>query len=85
MTELVLVPDHELERLAAERGPTSVEAGTLEDLRAERAKDKQVFAFRLGPYYVVGPIPDAATERTMTEAHQRLVAAKRSRGDPETG
>jgi len=27
MTELVLVPDHELERLAAERGPTSVEAG----------------------------------------------------------
>ena len=62
-----LVADDELERLAAERGPDSREALTLADLRQQRAQDKQVFAFRLGEYYVV---PDADTELTMTLANE---------------
>ena len=61
-----LVPDDELERLAAERGPDSLEALALDDLRKQRSQDKQVFAFRLGEYYVVGPMPDAETELNMT-------------------
>jgi hypothetical protein len=61
-----LVADDELERLAAERGPDSLEALTLKDLRQQRAQDKQVFAFRLGEYYVVGALPDAETELAMT-------------------
>jgi hypothetical protein len=65
-----LVADDELERLAAERGPDSREALTLADLRQQRAQDKQVFAFRLGEYYVVGPMPDADTELTMTLANE---------------
>lgn len=65
-----LVPDDELERLAAERGFDSVESQTLGDLRQQRAQDKQVFAFRLGDYFVVGPMPDAQTELTMTLANE---------------
>jgi len=76
MDELVPISDEEIERLAAEHGSTSIEAGTLEDLGSERAKDKQVFAFRLGRYYVVGPMPDAATDKAMVDAHQRLLRNK---------
>jgi hypothetical protein len=65
-----LVPDSELERLAQERGPDSLEAQTLGDLRQQRAQDKQVFAFRLGRRYLVGPMPDAETELTMTLAYE---------------
>jgi hypothetical protein len=42
------VPDEELERLAKERGPSSVEARMVEELRKLRAKDRQIFAFRVG-------------------------------------
>ena len=32
-----------------------------------RAKDRQVFAFRVGDYMVVGPVPDAKTKSLMIE------------------
>jgi hypothetical protein len=65
-----LIADEELERLAAECGPDSLEAQTLIDLRQQRSQDKQVFAFRLGEVLMVGPMPDAQTELTMTLAHE---------------
>jgi hypothetical protein len=61
-----LIPDEELERLATEGGADSLEAITLGDLHRQRAQDKQVFAFRVGEYFVVGPMPDAETELHMT-------------------
>ena len=30
-----------------------------------RAKDRQVFAFRVGDYFVTGPLPDARSEARM--------------------
>ena len=50
-----LIPDGELERLAAEHGSGSVEAKALAELRQERAQDKQVSAYRLGKFVVIGP------------------------------
>ena len=50
---------------------------TPADLRQQRAQDKQVFAFRLGENCVVGPMPDAETELTMTLANE---VAKRVKG-----
>jgi hypothetical protein len=47
MTEVVLVSDQELERLVKEHGAGSVEAMVLARLRYMRAKDRQVFAFRV--------------------------------------
>jgi hypothetical protein len=38
----------------AARGPGSLEANSLEELRRERAQDKQVFAFRLRDFIVIG-------------------------------
>ena len=61
-----LLPDEELERLAKRDGPESLAAKALADLSAQRAQDKQVFAFRVGDYFVVGPMPDAETEFHMT-------------------
>ena len=49
-----LIPDDELERLAVERGPGSLEANSLEEPRRERAQEKQVFAYRLGQFIVIG-------------------------------
>ena len=49
-----LIPDDELERLAVEHGPGSVEAKALAELRQERAQDKQVSAYRLGKFVVIG-------------------------------
>jgi hypothetical protein len=65
-----LISDEELEQLAARDGPDSLAARTLADLRAQRAQDKQVFAFRLGDFVVVGPMPDAQTELTMLLANE---------------
>ena len=76
-----LVADDELERLAAERGPDSLEALTLGDLRQQRAQDKQVFVFRLGEYYVVGPMPDADTELTITLANEVAKKLRSSKRD----
>ena len=56
-----LVPDEELE-LAKERGSSSVEARMVEELRKLRAKDRQIFAFRVGASWFTGPTLDAKTE-----------------------
>jgi hypothetical protein len=67
VTEVIPVPDAELERLARAGGPLSVEARILEELREQRAKDRQVFAFRVGEYYFTGPTPDATTEIALVD------------------
>jgi hypothetical protein len=48
VSELVQVPDAEVERLARELGPRSFAAEILAELRFYRARDRQVFAFRFG-------------------------------------
>jgi hypothetical protein len=65
--EIVCVPDTELERLAEQAGSLSVEAEIVEELRERRAKDRQVYAFRLGDYYFIGSIPDARTELALID------------------
>ena len=66
-SRLVQVPDDELERLAKEQGPRSIAARVLAELRAQRAKDRQAFAFRFGPYWITGPVPDARTEAQLLD------------------
>jgi hypothetical protein len=66
-SELVQVPDEEVERLAKEHGPRSIAAEVLAELRAQRAKDRQVFAFRLGHFWIAGPVPDARTEADLID------------------
>jgi hypothetical protein len=60
--EMVRIPDEDVQRLAKEHGPESVIARVWAELQAQRAKDRQVFAFRFGTYWVTGPEPDARTE-----------------------
>jgi hypothetical protein len=67
MAEVILVSDQELERLAMEHGTGCVEAMVLARLRCMRAKDRQVFAFRVGDYFLTGPVPDARTEVRMLD------------------
>ena len=67
MANLDLVPDEEVERLAKEDGPHSVAAKVLAELRAQRAKDRQVFAFRCGDYWITGPVPDVQSEAELIE------------------
>jgi hypothetical protein len=57
-----IVPDEELERLAEEAGSSSTAAAMLQALKCYRAKDRQVFAFRINGHFFVGPLPDARTE-----------------------
>lgn len=59
MAGLDLVADKELERLAAESGLDSKAAHALAELRALRARDEQVFAYRLGDLLMVLPEPTA--------------------------
>ena len=66
-SEMVQVPDQEVERLAKEHGSGSVEARVLTWLRFQRSKDWQVFAFRIGADWITGPVPDARTEAEMIE------------------
>ena len=54
-----LLSDDELEHLAAEGGADSKAAHALAELRALRARDEQVFAYRLGDLLVVLPEPTA--------------------------
>jgi hypothetical protein len=76
-SELILIPDEELERLAAQNGPTSAEAQVLAQLTSQRAQDHQVYAFRAGDQYVTGPMPEVAEP---VDASIELVdALKRSR------
>jgi hypothetical protein len=62
MDSLVQVPDEELERLAKKHGPMIVAARVLAELRGQRAKDRQIFAFQFGPWWITCPVPDARTE-----------------------
>jgi hypothetical protein len=76
-----LIPDDELERLAAERGPSSLEANSLAELRRERAEDKQVFAYRLGAFIVIGLEPTAKEKVVFMLANQatkHLMGSKQS-------
>jgi hypothetical protein len=70
--EIVRVSDSELARLAKEGGSRSTEARIVKQLRKRRAKDYQAYAFRVGGYYVIGPVPDALTELAILD----LVAAR---------
>jgi hypothetical protein len=70
--ELVLVPDTALELAAGIFGADSIEAEVLAKLRRERAKDRQVYAFRVGEYWITGPVPDGRTEITMIQVAEEL-------------
>ena len=64
--EVVHVPDEVLALAAVENGPSSIEAQMMaEAVFPALALDRQVFAFRVGDYMIVGPVPDARTERAM--------------------
>jgi len=62
MPSLKQVPDEEVERLANSDGPGSVAAEVWAELSAQRAKDRQVFAFRCGDWWITGPAPDIHAE-----------------------
>ena len=64
-TELVSISDEELQQLAQEGGPLSLEAYIIKELSRRRAKDHQAYAFRIGDSYYTGPIPDAQTESVL--------------------
>jgi hypothetical protein len=59
-TEMVLISDEDLQRLAGERGPTSAEAQVLAQLKCQRAQDLQVHCFRVGDTYLTGPLPETS-------------------------
>lgn len=61
------VPDAEVERLAREGGPQSIAAQILRQLQSARAQDRQHFAFRVGNYWVTGPMLDARREAALIE------------------
>jgi hypothetical protein len=65
--QLEFVPDEVLEQLAVEAGPESVPSRMLRRLRWERARDRQVFAFRVGNYWITGPFMDAKTEAALID------------------
>ena len=65
--DMVQISDEEVQRLAKEQGPGSVTARVWAELQAQRAKDRQVFAFRIGPFWITGPVPDGRTEAKMIE------------------
>ena len=64
------IADERLELLLAAFGGGSTEATALTLLRHERPRDRQVFAFRVGAYYMIGPMPDAVTELMVLIAQQ---------------
>jgi hypothetical protein len=63
--QVELVSDEVVEQLALEAGPDSTPANILKRLRRARARDRQVFAFRIGDYWISGPIMDARTEAAL--------------------
>jgi len=71
-TKVTCVPDEELEKLAEQKGEGSVEAHVLKKVRLLRAKDRQAYAWKFGPYMIAGPAPDAKTEQVMIELAEDL-------------
>ena len=65
-----LIPDDELERLAAEHGSASYHAIMLAELRERRARDEQVYCFQLGEFLVVCPMPTPGEEAQLELAYQ---------------
>ena len=65
--QIELVPDEVLEDLALEAGPESIPARILSGLWRARARDRQVFAFRVGNYWITGPLMDARTEAALID------------------
>lgn len=63
--QVEFVPDEVLEDLALEAGPESIPARILSGLWYARARDRQVFAFRVGNYWITGPLMDAKTEAAL--------------------
>jgi len=61
------VPDAEVEHLAREGGPLSLAAQILRQLWSARALDKQHFVFRVGDYWVIGPMLDARGEAALID------------------
>ena len=59
--DVTRVSDLDLECLADVRGPSSVEE-VVKELRTMRSKDHQVYVFKVGKYYFIGPALDAQTE-----------------------
>ena len=74
-----LIPDEELERLAAEHGPDSYQAIMLADLRERRAKDEQVHCFQLGEFLVVCPMPTPEDEAQLQLAYEATKHMKGSK------
>ena len=65
--DLVRIPDDILRLMAKAEGPKGAASNILRKVIAKRRKDHQVFAWRIGSYYFVGPAPDAALEAQMIE------------------
>ena len=65
--DFVRIPDDMLRRMAEAEGPKGVASKILCKVIAKRRKDRQVFAWRIGSYYFVGPAPDAALEVQIIE------------------
>lgn len=86
-----LIPDDELENLAAQHGPGSYQAGMLADLRKRRAKDEQVYCFQISEFLVVCPVPTPEEETELQLAYEATKHARSSRlaeviaalGEPE--
>ena len=74
-----LVPDDELERLAAQHGPDSYQGIMLADLRARRAKDEQVHCFQMGEFLVVCPMPTPEEEAQLELDYQATKHMKGSK------
>jgi len=79
LTKLRPIPHDELGRLAAGAGPDSYAAGMLTELRERRARDEQVFAFRLGEFIVIGPTPSPEEELQLTLAYEATKDLKGSK------
>jgi hypothetical protein len=65
--QVELISDAEVEQQAREGGQLSIAAQILRQLRAARALDRQHYAFRVGSYWVTGPIMDARAEKALIE------------------
>ena len=65
-SDMVIVADEELQRIAEEKGPASAEAQALAQLKTQRAQDLQVHCFRVGDAYVTGLLPET-TERASVD------------------
>jgi hypothetical protein len=65
--QVEFVPDERLDRLAKQQGPASVPARVQKHLQLARARDRQYFAFRVGNYWLTGPMPNAEMEAALIE------------------